>query len=483
MNNISLFIYSFTVVYLLTLSGVVAADTQKATVPLKITSITTNIPDQEEPKTTVKSITPNIPDHEEPKTTFIKLNRPITVKGNFSEVRDSLIGTDGGFDLSKLKILMAGYEIKTTASWAGNDEVIFRWDESPGALKEIRDLKANLLIEGNNNATSKVTFKLAYGAQIAEMPINSSVRVWLYNDKLRDWGTVFLGICVVLFLWLAKTSDIIRDTTPPFPPVGTRKPYSLGSFQMALWFFTILGSFLWLWVITDIPSISNTALILMGLSVGTGALAVVVDTNRRQTADNELSVLMPERDKLAATIIELEKLAKLKVVAGQKSNFITLTEAAIVGLKTAGSQNGLDQLIADVTNAKTELKQISVQIAELQPTGDGTVTGDLSNLSNVTIQIAENKAKLDQKEKQIASAVTAQTKPVSQRIDIDILTDINGISFHRFQMLLWTFVLIAVFLEKVWTTFAMPDLDPLLLALTGISGATYIGFKVPERQT
>jgi hypothetical protein len=36
-----------------------------------------------------------------------------------------------------------------------------------------------------------------------------------------------------------------------------------------------------------------------------------------------------------------------------------------------------------------------------------------------------------------------------------------------------------VFLYTVWNDLAMPDFDPVLLGLLGISNGTYVGFKLP----
>ena len=62
----------------------------------------------------------------------------------------------------------------------------------------------------------------------------------------------------------------------------------------------------------------------------------------------------------------------------------------------------------------------------------------------------------------------------------DVLSDFDGIDFHRFQMLVWTTVLGIVFITRVWTQLAMPDFDSTLLGLTGLSAMTYIGLKIPE---
>ncbi len=63
---------------------------------------------------------------------------------------------------------------------------------------------------------------------------------------------------------------------------------------------------------------------------------------------------------------------------------------------------------------------------------------------------------------------------------IDILSDANGVSFHRFQIAVWTFVLGIIFVVQVYKVLAMPTFDGTLLALLGISAGTYLGLKVPE---
>lgn len=64
----------------------------------------------------------------------------------------------------------------------------------------------------------------------------------------------------------------------------------------------------------------------------------------------------------------------------------------------------------------------------------------------------------------------------------DILTDDNGISFHRLQMFVFTIVLGFVFLYTVYATLSMPDFPPTLLTLQGLTAGTYLGFKIPEKQ-
>jgi len=64
---------------------------------------------------------------------------------------------------------------------------------------------------------------------------------------------------------------------------------------------------------------------------------------------------------------------------------------------------------------------------------------------------------------------------------IDILSDENGVSFHRLQVMIWTLVLSVIFVVSVYQRLDMPDFDNQLLALMGISNGTYLGFKLPEK--
>lgn len=71
----------------------------------------------------------------------------------------------------------------------------------------------------------------------------------------------------------------------------------------------------------------------------------------------------------------------------------------------------------------------------------------------------------------------------SQGFFIDILSDDNGISMHRFQNFVWTIIAMVVYLYKVamiGTGCVLPELSDTLLALTGISSATYLVLRSKE---
>ncbi len=65
----------------------------------------------------------------------------------------------------------------------------------------------------------------------------------------------------------------------------------------------------------------------------------------------------------------------------------------------------------------------------------------------------------------------------------DIVSDAEAVSFHRLQIVVWTMVVGWVFAESIYHALAMPELSSTMLGLMGISGGTYIGFKLPEKQS
>lgn len=69
----------------------------------------------------------------------------------------------------------------------------------------------------------------------------------------------------------------------------------------------------------------------------------------------------------------------------------------------------------------------------------------------------------------------------SQGFARDILRDTAGYNLHRLQIAAWTVVLAVMFVWRTWESLSMPEFSATLLALMGISGGTYIGFKWPEQ--
>jgi hypothetical protein len=223
------------------------------------------------------------------------------------------------------------------------------------------------------------------------------------------WAAVgLLILLVVLFVIRARRGGFIHDSDPPDPEDGKMKPYSLALTQAAWWFFVVLGSFGFIYLITgDYNTVSNQAMILMGLGTGTALGAFMINANKRESVDAQLSTLLPQE-------------ARLTAEAGQTADPVAL---------------------------------------------------------------AEKRAKLVELRHQIDEAKSGMSRPVSAGFWKDILTDVNGIALHRFQIVAWTLALGVTFIIGVYRNLSMPEFSPALLALMGISAVTYLGFKFPERQT
>jgi hypothetical protein len=68
---------------------------------------------------------------------------------------------------------------------------------------------------------------------------------------------------------------------------------------------------------------------------------------------------------------------------------------------------------------------------------------------------------------------------------LGFIRDVAGgkeLSLHRLQMIGWTLVLAFAFVAQVLRALTIPDFNPTLLGLMGLSAGTYVGFKFPENQ-
>lgn len=166
-------------------------------------------------------------------------------------------------------------------------------------------------------------------------------------------------VALALFFYLARTTNIMRlavagDVSPK------RRPFSLGRVQLAFWFFVILASYVYLWLVTgDFDTIGPSHLALAGISG------------------------------------------------------VTALGAEVVARRDVG---------ADASFQKTS----------------------------------------------------------SQGFFADLLTGTNGYRFHCFQICAWTVVLGLIFMITVYQDLMMPPFGTTLVALSGMSAVTYLGFAVIE---
>ena len=188
-------------------------------------------------------------------------------------------------------------------------------------------------------------------------PTEVHVEMVLINKTWFIISAVLIFFILCMLIWLAISSDILRDVGPqpkPDPNPKTkkiRKTYSLALTQMAFWFLLVISSYFFIWRITgELIPITNSVLGLIGIGSGTALGAAIIDLGKRN--------------------------------------------------------------------------------AEKEP---GTEEKGLP----------------------------------TEGFLFDILTDVNGISLHRFQIFVWTIILGIIFCTKVCTDLTMPDFSNTLLAIDG----------------
>jgi hypothetical protein len=243
-------------------------------------------------------------------------------------------------------------------------------------------------------------------------------------------GRFIAGLAVIvgsfiLFLILARNTDIIRDTTVALRPDGLR-PYSLARAQMAFWFFLVIGSFFFLWIITgDMDTLTDSVLGLIGISAGTA---------------------------LGSAFIDAGKTPKRSLVGGQPIDFGQPREMVA------------EQYKARIAEAKQRLDDLQAQ----KPTAADREANQL-----------QQEALMEEIEELSWSADYFRWPPW-KGVMHDLLSEGGLISFHRFQIFVWTLVLGIIFIVSVYHELSMPQFSATLLGLLGISAGTYVGFKLPE---
>jgi hypothetical protein len=256
-----------------------------------------------------------------------------------------------------------------------------------------------------------------------------------YLTVIPKFRTAF-GLIVILgaliaFFALARYTHIIRDAAAPRRPDGQR-PYSLARGQMAFWFFLAIASYFFLWIVTgDMDTLNPSVLALIGISAGTALGSAFVDASKPVPVGS--SGNQPIVD---VTRPHLEVLAELKQLRADTQKELEVLQKARTLISPSDKQ-ALDE---------NEQQQNDVR----------------ERLANYRWQ----------------SAYFAW--PTWKGVMYDLLAENNLISFHRFQIFVWTLILGIMFVANVYNELAMPEFSATLLGLLGISAGTYVGFKLPE---
>ncbi|RIZ69733.1 MAG: hypothetical protein D0528_03250, partial [Methylococcales bacterium] len=348
----------------------------------------------------------------------------------------------GNFDAKKLTLYLDGIALEGLKPKFSTDNTMITYslDYSDDlnidsqSSKSLKQSWRQLLKSGRSSVfdtSRKVIVSLGYESKQFPSKIEATLIV------IDPYWYKCFGACILclfgFFIWLCVTSDVLRE--PGEQPEGGRKSYSLSRFQMAAWFFVVLISYLFIWIVTsELSNLTASVLGLIGISAATGLGAAAVDSGK--TADQQRQL-----DGLNAIL---------------KQN---LVEEQI--LRSYIAQLKIDM---GATPPPTNLNDLQTILA--------TKSGELSGKNQEKTNVEEQKTNLIQEMK---------AKKTDGFIN-DVLSDCKGVSFHRFQIFSWTITLIVIFITKVCNDLSMPDFDSNLLALMGISSGTYLGFKLPSNQ-
>lgn len=330
--------------------------------------------------------------------------------------------TEAKNELSKIILYLDGYPIKGIPSRlvGGNSgQITFDLKRTPESEKSWDSLLGK----------PKQFIKLiSITVGLENKPIETDCKEYRFTVIRSNWFWIYIGILGLsfgLFVMLAIYSDMLRDAGPQ--PAGNnrrgkrnRKTFSLARTQMAAWFFLVIASYVFIWMVTTAyGTLTSSVLTLIGISASTMLGATVIDFNKRNDTDSQLKTLQLEEAKLQAEITNLNN-----------------------AINTPSPPGNLNDL-------KKELSEKTVRFNQ--------VRNEIQGLSS-----------------------TVNSVP-SEGFFKDILSDANGISFYRFQIAAWTVVLGIIFISSVLNVLTMPEFPKELLALMGISSGTYIGFKFPEK--
>jgi hypothetical protein len=125
-----------------------------------------------------------------------------------------------------------------------------------------------------------------------QFPSTASARL---NVFPQGWAIFSVGAIALLILAtgiLGARSNLLRAA----PNATGVAPFSLAKHQMAAWFLAVIGSYLFVALMTGTTtSVSTSALVLIGISAATGLAAVAIDGQHHDQDAKSVEALQAEK--------------------------------------------------------------------------------------------------------------------------------------------------------------------------------------------
>jgi hypothetical protein len=214
-----------------------------------------------------------------------------------------------GNNPKNIRLFLAGHMVDGAPSLIAPDsQEYLNFEPQIGASSD--DTKTWSYIIAESRASTEHKIPISIGSNDQPVESLSYATLHLYP---RLQILIFIPVFLLMaagFVYLARSSTLLRDTSFGAAPSVGQLPFSLGRVQMAWWFFIILTTFVYLWIVTGhIPTVSGQALALMGISATTGLGAVLIDSNKVSSEAMQVNSLTVEQSALANRIADLEALA------------------------------------------------------------------------------------------------------------------------------------------------------------------------------
>jgi hypothetical protein len=209
---------------------------------------------------------------------------------------------------AELRLYLAGHKLSSVAPtliFPAQDYVNFKLrptlsdkDERTKWIDIVNEVRTHpngeVLLSVGLNSTTQPPFPSSVGLPLTVYPS--------YTRAVE----VSLALLLIVLILLAWRTELIRDTTRGVPKRPLRAPISLGRAQMAWWFYLVIASYAYIWLITgETNTLNSSVLALIGISAATGLSAIFVDQQKISSEQTQLSQLQAERETLSCRIAAL----------------------------------------------------------------------------------------------------------------------------------------------------------------------------------
>lgn len=237
--------------------------------------------------------------------------------------------------------------------------------------------------------------------------------------------TIPYAVCLIAMIAIVAATDhfypILRDVPVEAGTMHTKLPYSLGRIQMAFWTIIVMGSIVYVYFVAH---------------AGDAAVAI----------DPKLAILIGISGATGVLAAAVDN---------DKDKKVEAASAALKGIEEA-------------------LNSLNAQIDSAQHAPDAQAMAKLR---------ADKAAKIAEKDEQERLINRLARTNDRHGIVTDMLTDENGNSLHRLQLVLFTLLYGAMFVWSVGKSASLENMafTDQMLEFMAVTGGVYVGFKVPGK--